>query len=106
MRQMLISMVIYSTKKNRDLTKINIIIFNLERHSNDDKPISIFTLPHRPMPPTPEEKSVNINEINSTTDHIYLTAQDIPQSLIKQTKETSLEDRVKQKPIFIKYMFV
>ena len=45
---------------------------------------------------------MNINEINSTTDHIYLTAQDIPQALIKQTKETSLEDRVKQKPIFIK----
>ncbi len=80
--------------------------FYLEKHSSLLIPNNNFTVPHRPVPAIPEEKSSNLNE----TDNVYLVAKEIPKSLIKdddkseivQTKtleeeSTSVEDKVKEK---------
>lgn len=69
--------------------------FSLERRSSVIiSSISTFTVPHRPVPPIPGQKSSNVNENKQTIDNIYLVANEVPHSL-SQEEETSFEDKVK-----------
>jgi hypothetical protein len=76
---------------------------NLGRRSSFISPTGTFTLPHRPAPAIPDEKLLNSNENNQTTEHIYLQVKEIPQSLIKENK--ILQTKILEEEIPVKEKF-